>query len=339
MTRRSWALFAAMCVIWGIPYLLIRVAVRDVAPGTLVFLRTAIGGLILLPLALTRGGFRPVLRRWAPLLAFTMLEMAIPWLLLSDAEQHLSSSLTGLLIAAVPLVGVIAARASGSDERADRLQLLGLLTGLVGVAMLVGLDFGDIRATALLELLAVVIGYAVAPIILARRLSDLPNIPVVCLSLLLVAVGYLPYAAVRPPTHVHANGWWSIAVLGLVCTALAFVLFFALIAEIGPARSTVITYVNPAVAVVFGVLVLDEDFTLGMGVGFPLILIGSVLAARRRAVLAQPAVPEGVICETLDEASTQSMRTGPSAVSNKAATTPVPSSDGSNQSTPTPSSG
>jgi drug/metabolite transporter (DMT)-like permease len=338
MTRRSWALFAAMCVIWGIPYLLIRVAVRDVAPGTLVFLRTAIGGLILLPLALTRGGFRPVLRRWAPLLAFTVLEIAIPWLLLSDAEKHLSSSLTGLLIAAVPLVGVIAARASGSDERADRLQLLGLLTGLIGVAMLVGLDFGDISVTALLELLAVVIGYAVAPVIMARRLADLPSIPVVCLSLLLVAVGYLPYAALRPPTHVHANGWWSIAVLGLVCTAIAFVLFFALISEIGPARSTVITYVNPAVAVLFGVLLLDETFTLGMAVGFPLILVGSVLAARRRASPAQPAVPEGVICEAL-ESSAQSMRTDPYAVSNHAATTPVPSTEGSSQSTSTPSNG
>jgi drug/metabolite transporter (DMT)-like permease len=337
MTRRSWALFAAMCVIWGIPYLLIRVAVRDVAPGTLVFLRTAIGGLVLLPIALTHGGFGPVLRRWAPLLTFTVLELAIPWLLLSDAEEHLSSSLTGLLIAAVPLVGVVAARVSGSDERADRLQLLGLLIGLIGVATLVGLDFGDIHASALLELLVVVIGYAVAPVIMARRLGDLPSIPVICLSLLIVAVGYLPYAAVRPPTHVHATGWWSIVVLGLVCTALAFVIFFALIAAIGPARATVITYVNPAVAVLFGVLLLDERFTLGMGVGFPLILVGSVLAARRRTALAQPASPEGIICETLDEP--QSMRTDPPAVSKRAATTPVPSSDGSTQSTSTPSSG
>ena len=128
MTRRSWALFAAMCVIWGIPYLLIRVAVRDVEPGTLVFLRTAIGGLVLLPLALTRGGFGPVLRRWAPLLAFTVLEVAVPWLLLSDAEQHLSSSLTGLLIAAVPLRrrgrrAAVTAPTSGPT----RLQLVGLL--------------------------------------------------------------------------------------------------------------------------------------------------------------------------------------------------------------------
>ena len=120
MTRRGWALFTAMCVIWGIPYLLIRVAVRDIPPGTLVFLRTAIGGLVLLPIALSRGGFGPVLRRWRPLVAFTVIEMAIPWLFLSEAEQHLSSSLSGLLIAAVPLVGVVVAYVVRADERADR---------------------------------------------------------------------------------------------------------------------------------------------------------------------------------------------------------------------------
>jgi drug/metabolite transporter (DMT)-like permease len=330
-----------MCVIWGIPYLLIRVAVRDVTPGTLVFLRTAIGGLVLLPLALSRGGFGAVLRRWAPLLAFTVIEMAVPWLLLSDAERHLSSSLSGLLIAAVPLVGVVVARLTGADERAQPMQLLGLLVGLVGVAMLVGLDFGDIRTTALLEVLVVVVGYAVAPVIMSRRLSDLPSIPVVCASLLLVAIAYLPFAALQPPTHVHANGWWSIAVLGLICTALAFVLFFALITAIGPARATVITYVNPAVAILFGVALLGEDFTLGMGVGFPLILVGSVLAARRRLSSAAgvPSGADAVICETLERANAQSMRTGPDAVSNSAATTPIRSSDGSNQPSSIPSSG
>jgi drug/metabolite transporter (DMT)-like permease len=313
MTRRSWLLFAAMCVIWGIPYLLIRVAVRDIAPGTLVFLRTGIGGLILLPFALRAGGFRPVMQRWAPLVLFSVLEMAIPWLLLSQAEQRLSSSLSGLLIAAVPLLGVVVAWVSKADERTDRWQLLGLFVGLVGVAVLVGVDFGSIDSMALVEMLGVVIGYAIAPAILARKLADLPSLPVVCASLLLVALGYLPYAATRMPTHVAATGWWSVATLALVCTALAFLLFFALIAAIGPTRATVITYVNPAVALLCGVVFLDESLTLGMAIGFPLILVGSVVGARRRGN--QPlAEPELV----------QSMRTGPDDVSNTAATTPVP---------------
>ena len=148
--------------------------------------------------------------------------------------------------------------------------------------MLVGLDLGGSRPVSLLELVAVVVGYAVAPVIMARRLADLPRVPVVSASLLLVAVGYLPFAAspaCRPT--VAPETVWSIVVLALVCTALAFVVFFALIAAIGPARATVITYVNPAVAVVLGVLLLDERLTVGMMIGFPLILAGSVLAARK----------------------------------------------------------
>lgn len=336
MSRRSWALFAAMCVIWGIPYLLIRVAVRDVAPGTLVFLRTGIGGLVLLPLALRRGGFGPVLRRWRPLVAFTVIELAVPWLLLSDAETRLSSSLSGLLVAAVPLVGVVVARVTGADDRSDLARLIGLGLGIAGVAMLVGLDLGELHAWSLIEVGVVVIGYAVAPAIMARSLSDLPSIPVVSASLLLAAIAYLPYAAIRPPHSLNARELSSIVVLGLVCTALAFVLFFALINDIGPARATVITYVNPAVAVLFGVVLLNERFTLGMGIGFPLILAGSVLAARRRTVL-DAAVPEGAVCEAV--LPDQSMRTEPAAVSNTAATSPLPSSSGADQSTAMPSSG
>jgi drug/metabolite transporter (DMT)-like permease len=302
MTRRSWALFAAMCVIWGVPYLLIRVAVRDFAPGTLVFARTAIGGLILLPFALRAGGFRPVLARWRWLVAFTAIEIAVPWLMLSDAERVLSSSLSGLLVAAVPLVGVVVARIAGSDDRGgDALRYAGLLLGLVGVVLLLGLDVGQVHLRALVEMALVAIGYAVAPVIMARRLADLPSIPVVAASLLLTALGYLPYGVTHWPGSIGAKVAWSVVGLGVLCTAVAFVLFFALIAAIGPARATVITYVNPAVAVLLGVALLGEKFTLGIAIGFPLILIGSVLAARRGAPAppaCEAAVPEAVIAET-----------------------------------------
>jgi drug/metabolite transporter (DMT)-like permease len=330
MSRRSWFLFAAMCLIWGIPYLLIRVAVRDVTPGTLVFLRTGIGGLVLLPLALSRGGFGAVLRRWRPLLAFTVIEIAGPWLLLSDAERHMSSSLSGLLVAAVPLVGVLVARLAGSSERVGPSRWLGLGLGVVGVAMLVGLDLGHLHVGSLLEVGFVVVGYAVAPVIMASHLADLPSIPTVSASLLLAAVGYLPYALLHLPSGLDAKELSSVIVLGLVCTALAFVLFFALIAQIGPARSTVITYVNPAVAVLLGVLMLGESFTLGMAIGFPLILAGSVLAARHERPAEVPA--------ELADAVGQSMRTGPDVVSNSAASSPVPFSNESDHSTSMPSS-
>ena len=342
MTRRSWALFAAMCVIWGVPYLLIRVAVRDFDPGTLVFARTAIGGLILLPFAFAAGGFGPVLERWRALLAFTVIELAVPWLLLSDAERVLSSSLSGLLIAAVPLVGVVVARVAATDDRGGGLlRYVGLLLGLAGVVLLLGLDVGEVRVGALLEMAVVAVGYAVAPVIMARRLADLPSIPVVASALLLTAIGYLPYAAFHWPGSISGQAAWSVAGLGVVCTALAFVLFFALIGAIGPARSTLITYVNPAVAVLLGVLLLDEKFTLGIAIGFPLILVGSVLAARRAEPVSpacEAAVPEAVLAETVAAAEPQSTRTGPRGVSKTAATTPVSSSNGDSHSTSIPSS-
>jgi drug/metabolite transporter (DMT)-like permease len=335
MSRRSWVLFAAMCVIWGIPYLLIRVAVRDVEPATLVFLRTGIGGLILLPFALRHGGLGLVARRWHWLLAFSVIEIAGPWLLLSDAEQHLTSSLSGLLVAATPLVGVLVAWAMRSDDRGiDLVRGVGLLLGVVGVGMLVGLDLGQLHAVSLAEVALVVIGYAVAPVILSRKLADLPSLPVVCAALVLVAFGYLPYAIAQPPHGLDAEELSSIVVLGIVCTALAFVLFFALIAAIGPARATVITYVNPAVAVLLGIALLGEHFTAGMAVGFPLILAGSVLAARRRV----SQLPIESQSQWVSAGDAQSIRTVPDGVANTAATIPV-SSAVLIQSTPIPSSG
>jgi drug/metabolite transporter (DMT)-like permease len=293
VSRRNWLLFAAMCVIWGIPYLLIRVAVRDLSPAALVFARTAIGTVVLLPAALWRRELVPALRRWRPLLAYTMAELAIPWLLLSRAETRLSSSLTGLLVAAVPLVGLmILTVVDGPDRQTlSTSALTGLVMGLAGVAALVGLDLRQLDGGALLEVGVVVIGYALGPIVLSRYLSDLPGIGVVSASLLLTTIGYAPFAVADPPHRVRGETIASVLVLGLVCTALAFVLFFALVGGIGPTRAVIITYVNPAVAVLLGVSALAEPFTVGIAVGFPLILAGSILAARRRSdspTLAEP---------------------------------------------------
>jgi drug/metabolite transporter (DMT)-like permease len=281
VTRRGWVLFAAMCVIWGIPYLLIRVAVRDFTPATLVLGRTAVAALLLLPLAAHRRELRPVLRVWPVLLVFAAIEIAIPWVLLSSAETRISSSLTGLLIAAVPLVAAVIARTTGKRERMGLSGGAGLLLGLVGVAALVGLDLGGANAVAVTEVAFVVVGYAVGPAILARYLSGQPALGVIALSLAVTALAYIPIAAFsRPQEMPGANAILSVVGLAVICTALAFVLFFALIAEIGPVRATVITYVNPAVAAVLGVAILNERFTLGMAVGFALVLAGSILATR-----------------------------------------------------------
>lgn len=282
MTRRGIVLFALMSVVWGIPYLFIRVAVAEVSPSFLVLARTSIAAAILLPVAVARVDLRPILARWRWVVAFAAIEIAIPWVALGSAEQHISSSLAGLLIAGVPLVGASFALATGGADRFGRTGILGLLIGLVGVGAIVWGDFGTTDPTALVQIAVVIVGYAVGPAILARRLGGLPSIGVMALSLALSALVYVPIAAVQwPATMPSDNVLGSIAVLAVACTAAAFLVFAALIAEIGPVRATVITYVNPAVAAVLGVLVLNETLTPTMVIGFVLVILGSTLATRR----------------------------------------------------------
>ncbi len=281
MTRRGWVLFSAMCVVWGIPYLLIKVAVRELEPVTLVFARCFIGVVVLLPLTIARGELVPVFRRWRPLLVYTLVELGVTWLLLSIAEQRLSSSLTGLLIAAVPLVGAVLAVARGATSDLGLTRIVGLLIGFLGVAALVGLDVHGAQLGATLAVGVVVIGYALGPVLLSRYLSDLPPLGVVTASLLLVALGYAPFALTSLPRQwPGARITAAVVVLGVVCTAAAFLIFFQLIGEVGPVVATVFTYVNPAVAVVLGALFLHERITASTLVGFALILLGSFLATR-----------------------------------------------------------
>jgi drug/metabolite transporter (DMT)-like permease len=292
MTARGWLLFASMCVIWGVPYLLIKVAVEDVSPSMLVLARTAIAALLLLPIAAARNELRPLLPYWRPLLAFAAIEIALPWVLLGSAETRISSSLTALLIAAVPLIGTGIALVTVPRERLTLDRGLGLVLGLVGVASIVGVSVEGASARPIVEVFLVAVCYAVGPVILQRWLADLPPLGVIAASLLVTAVVYVPItAAAGPGAAPSPTAAAAIAALAVICTAIAFLLFFALIAEIGPVRATVITYVNPAVAAVLGVAVLDEDFTVGMAVGFVLVLAGSVLATRPgrvRRVTGQP---------------------------------------------------
>jgi drug/metabolite transporter (DMT)-like permease len=281
MSRRGLVLFASMCVIWGVPYLLIRVAVRDLSPAMLVLSRTLLAAALLLPLAAARNELRPLAPYWRPLLVFAAIEIAIPWVLLGAAEQEISSSLTALIVAAVPLVAVAIAATTGERERLGGTRAVGLLLGMAGVAAIVGVNLDGASATAVAEVGLVAVCYAVGPAILQRHLSGLPALGVIAASLGLTAIAFVPIAAFSVPTEMpSATVIGSVVGLAVVCTALAFVVFFALIAEIGPVRATVITYVNPAVAAVLGVAILGEEFTVGMGIGFAFVLAGSVLATR-----------------------------------------------------------
>jgi drug/metabolite transporter (DMT)-like permease len=278
---RPLVLFALMSVIWGIPYLFIRIAVAEVSPAFLVMARTGIAAAILLPIALARIDLRPVLARWRWLIAFAAIEIAIPWVLLASAEQKVSSSLAALVIAGVPLVGVVIAPLSGRSERIGPTGLVGLLVGMIGVAAIVGGDFGSTDPVAIVELSAVAVCYALGPVILARRLNGLPSVGVMSLSLGLTCLVYVPFAVLQWPAAVPSPAViGSIATLAIVCTAIAFLVFAALIEAVGPVRATVITYINPAVAAVLGVVVLNETLTPATIVGFGLVTLGSVLATR-----------------------------------------------------------
>src|SRR5215218_1551026 len=222
--------------------------------------------------------------------------MTGPWLLLAFAEQSLSSSLTGLLVAGVPFVAALAARLAGEEERLTPVRLVGMAIGVVGIAALLGLDVGGAQVLPLVAVALVVVGYATAPLIVTRALPEVPGVAASSIALFLTAVVYAPFAVPRLGTLPDAppRALLSLVVLGVVCTALALSLFFALIHEVGPQRALVITFVNPAVAVVLGVLLLDEPFTLGIALGLPLVLVGCVLATRRSNVRRPEPSEEGV---------------------------------------------
>lgn len=288
MSRKGWLLFAAMCLVWGIPYLFIKIAVDEVPVPVVVFARTALAAAMLVPLALRAarrsGGQLGTLRRhWRPLAAFTVLEMIVPWGLLSQAERKLPSSLAGLLIAAVPVINVVVARLTGGTERLSLRRWAGLIIGLAGVAVLAAPDLSGGSGLAVAEVLLVALGYATAPLIASRKLADVPALPMTAACLTLAGLVWLPPAILAWPHRVpSAKALAALAVLGAVCTACAFIIFLALIRAAGPSRAMVFTYVNPAVAVAAGVAFLSEPFTVTIAVSFALILAGCLLATGSR---------------------------------------------------------
>jgi drug/metabolite transporter (DMT)-like permease len=270
-----------MSVIWGIPYLLIKIADEGVAPPVLVLARVGVGAAVLLPLALRRGQLGALRGHWGWLAAFAVAEIIVPWVLLSEAERKLPSSLSGLLIASMPIIVVVLGRLTGGTERLSPVRWAGLLAGLGGVALLAGPGASGGDLLSVIEVLVVAVSYAIGPLIAARKLGDLPALPMTAACLAFAAIVYAPAAALTWPGSMPS---WrvlaALAGLAVVCTAVAFLLFFRLIAEAGPARASVITYINPAVAVVLGVSVLGEQFTPAMAGAFALIIAGSVLATR-----------------------------------------------------------
>ncbi|WP_322768993.1 DMT family transporter [Frankia sp. Cr1] len=299
MNRRGWFLFALMCIIWGIPYLLIKVAVESVSVPVLVFTRTAVGAAVLLPLALRGGQLVVLVRHWRPLTAFAAIEIIFPWFLLSNAERHITSSMAGLIIAAVPILAVVMARLIGDSDQLNARRWAGLALGFAGVTVLVGPNLGVDDPWAIIEVLLTACGYAGAPLLTAHRLKGVPGLPMAAVCLAGTALLYTPAAVLTwpdslPPGRVLA----ALAGLAVVCTALGFVVFFALIREVGPSRAMVFTYVNPAIAVTAGVCILGEPLRPTFLAAFVLILVGSVLATARQSIgepVPEPAVPQAAV--------------------------------------------
>jgi drug/metabolite transporter (DMT)-like permease len=286
MSRRAWLAFAASSVLWGIPYLFIKIAVRDgLPPAVVAWSRITLAAIVLLALAWRAGALGALMGRWRWLIAYAVVEVSIPFPLIAAGEEHVASSLTAIIIASVPLIGAVLALRFDHSERPTPVRALGLAIGFSGVIALVGIDVAGNGAELLGAgaILVAAVGYAIGPMILKNRLAGLDPRALMGGSLAVASVILAPVVAIDPPRSVPpAGAFAAVIVLGLVCTAMAFVIFAVLIREAGTSRATVITYVNPVIAVALGVTLLGERPGAGAVAGLLLILAGSWLSTGGR---------------------------------------------------------
>jgi len=282
MTRKGWLLFTAMSVIWGIPYLFIKIAVRELDPSVVVFARVGIAAAVLLPMAARRGLLRKLRGGVLAIIALAFVQIVGPFLMISYGEQHIASSLTSLLIAADPLLVALLALRFDPGERVSGLRLVGLLIGMGGVIVLLGFDVGgdEQRLLGAALVLLAAVGYAASALLIKRpAIAALPRLGVVAVECATATVVLFPLAVTRLPGRIpNPEVIVSLLVLGLICTALAYLIFFALVAEVGASRGSVITYINPVVSVFLGVTLLGEQLNAAIVVGFLLIILGSWLS-------------------------------------------------------------
>ncbi|MCX6454142.1 MAG: DMT family transporter [Actinobacteria bacterium] len=290
MSRRNWFLFFFVGFIWGIPYLLIKVAVEDLSPPVIVFARVAIGAAILIPIAVKHGSLMPAIKAWKYVIPYAIGEMIGPWFLITAAEQKMTSGLTGLLVATVPIWTTILASLHGDKTVWHHKRLLGILIGFIGIILVVGIESfsGRQSIVAIAMVLIASIGYSWAVTMITAKVPHIEPISINGVAMVFTAIVYLPFVFLNAPEHMpSAKVLGSVLVLGLFPTAMAFILFFQLVKDIGTARGSLVTYLNTAFAVVLGVIILREPFTLGIALGLPLVLIGSYFASRKTVTSAQ----------------------------------------------------
>ena len=290
MSRRNWFLFFFIGFIWGIPYLLIKVAVEELSPPVIVFSRVIIGAAILIPIAMKRGSLLPAIKAWRYVIPYAIGEMIGPWFLITAAEQKMTSGLAGLLVATVPIWTTILASIHGDKTVWHHKRLLGILIGFIGIVLVVGIESfsGRHSIVAIAMILLAAIGYAWAVTMVNSKIPHVEPISINGIAMAFTALVYLPIAIATAPANLPTlKVSATIFTLGLFPTALAFILFFQLLRDIGTARASLVTYLNTAFAVVLGVIILSEPFTLGIALGLPLVLIGSYFASRKGVTSAQ----------------------------------------------------
>jgi len=289
MSRRALFHFAVSGLFWGIPYLLMKVAVRDFPPAVIVCGRVTIGALILIPIAIHQKVLMDAIRGWKYVLPYALFEMMIPWILITNSEKKISSGLAGLLIATVPIWSTIFASITGDKTVWHSKRLVGMLVGFVGLIGLVGYEsiFGHSDPLSIGMMLLAAMSYSFAVNMISIKLPDVSGVAINGLAMVFTAIAYAPLMIIQfPATSAISNeSAISLLTLGIFSTALAFISFFIVLKEIGPARASIGTYVNTAVAVVLGVLILSEPLTLGIIIGLPLVMIGSFLASRKPAAV------------------------------------------------------
>ena len=284
MSKKGWALFALVGALWGVPYLFMKVAVEELATPVIVFSRLLIGAVVLIPLAISQNAIRPALKYWRYIALYAILEMVIPWSLITNAQKDLSSGVVALLVATVPIWATLFAHHTGDSTAAHRTRIFGIAIGLVGITFLVGLetlkDVGNIRA--LVQVLIASASYAYAVNMITRKAPGSSGLAINGLAMLLSTIIFAPFALTHLPTQTpSSNAILATIGLGVICTAFAFWIFFLVLDEIGAARASLVVYPNTAVAVILGIFLLDESITLAILIGLPLVLIGSYFASRK----------------------------------------------------------
>jgi len=290
MSRRNWFLFIFVGFLWGIPYLLIKVAVEELSPTIIVLSRVVIGSAILIPMAMRRGSLMPAIKAWRYVIPYAIGEMIGPWFLITAAEEKMTSGLAGLLVATVPIWATLIASLHGDKTVWQSKRLIGILIGFIGIVLVVGIESfsGRQSIVAIFMILIAAIGYAWAVTMVTSKIPHIEPISINAVAMVFTVIVYLPSLFLYMPDKVPSTeALGSVIILGLFPTALAFILFFQLIKDIGTARGSLVTYLNTAFAVMLGVIILNEPFTLGIAIGLPLVLIGSYFASRKTTTSAQ----------------------------------------------------